>query len=199
MLHPDTELASYGPVLGFGLRATRAIPRGTLVWVQCALDQVIDPAEVDALPAAYRPLIDRYAYHDSAGRWVLCWDHARYFNHHCEPNTRGLGTWGQIAVRDIEPGDPVTCDYGELSLERDLQCACGSARCRGIVRASDVLTWTSDWDRETVDAVRVALGLEQPLLAFLTGAAHEQALAVLRHEQPPPSIRELAFLPVCAR
>jgi hypothetical protein len=193
VLHPHTELAWYGPEIGHGVRATRAIPRGTMVWVLCPLDIVLAPSDVDALPAAHRPLVERYAYLDAQGRWVLCWDNARYVNHHCDANARGLGHWGQIAIRDIALGEEITCDYGECNLDSELDCACTASSCRGRIHGSDLVRLAHAWDRELATAIAAAAGLEQPLLAYLSEHQRGQLLAVLEGRAPAPSIRVLGF------
>lgn len=46
----------------------------------------------------------------------MCWDWGRYMNHSCAPNTLGLGPYADVAVRDIHPGEQLTCEYGMLNL-----------------------------------------------------------------------------------
>lgn len=58
----------------------------------------------------------------------------RYVNHSCEPNTYMRLYKGHVefyALRRIEPGEELTCDYGETHHEGKLPCRCGSDRCRG--------------------------------------------------------------------
>jgi hypothetical protein len=193
VIHPDSELAWYGPTIGHGVRATRAIPRGTIVWVQCALDIVLDPEQAASLGAAYQGLVERYSYMDARGRRIICWDIARYMNHDCETNTRTFGHWGQIAIRDIAAGEHLTCDYGEHNLDWKLTCACGAPTCRSVVRATDLLEFGRVWDQQIAEAVAVARGLDQPLLAFLEPHQRETIAAALLGEGPIPSILEVAF------
>jgi hypothetical protein len=40
MIHPDTELRYVNDIIGYGVFATRLIPRGTITWVQDELYQV---------------------------------------------------------------------------------------------------------------------------------------------------------------
>jgi uncharacterized protein len=57
----------------------------------------------------------------------------RYVNHSCTPNTymRRVGHRVEFyALRAIEPGEELTCDYGETHHEGKLACRCGSAGCR---------------------------------------------------------------------
>ncbi len=57
-----------------------------------------------------------------------------YVNHSCEPNAfmrRHRGRVEFYALRPIEAGEEVTCDYGETHHDGRLPCRCGSPRCRG--------------------------------------------------------------------
>ena len=57
-----------------------------------------------------------------------------YVNHSCEPNAfmrRHRGRVEFYALRTIEAGEEVTCDYGETHHDGRLPCRCGSQRCRG--------------------------------------------------------------------
>ncbi|NVB36468.1 SET domain-containing protein-lysine N-methyltransferase [Pseudenhygromyxa sp. WMMC2535] len=190
MIHPDTELFWAGPEVGFGVRATRAIPRGTLTWVRCALDIVLDDASARAMGPSYAALLDRYAYLEADGSRVLCWDHGRYVNHHCDANCRGLGPGAQIAVADIAAGEELTCDYGECNLPWDLACACGSPRCRGTVSPRDLQTHAPRWDEQLREALAEAPGLLQPLLVYIQ---NDDLVEVLAGTRRPPGIRSLAY------
>jgi uncharacterized protein len=186
MIHPDTELRWISPEVGLGVRVTERIAKGTLTWVRCRLDRELTPAEVEALGPLYRPLVDRYAYVDHRGVQILCWDAGRQVNHHCEANSRALGRVAQIAVRDIEVGEELTCDYGECNLGEALACRCGSPRCRGTIGADDLRRFAAQWDAEVSQAVAAASGLAQPLLPF--SLEPDQTAAILRGETPAPSI-----------
>ena len=57
-----------------------------------------------------------------------------YVNHSCEPNAFMRLYRGRVefyALRRIEAGEEVTCDYGETHHDGKLPCRCGSAKCRG--------------------------------------------------------------------
>ena len=135
MIHPDTELRFISDAIGYGVFATRPIPRGTVVWTLCRFDRIFTPAEAAALLPAYQQVLARYGYIDAAGDYVLCWDAGRYVNHGCEPSMLGVGAEVEIAVRDIQTGDHVTCEYGGLNLTNPMPCRCGSPRCRGTMLA----------------------------------------------------------------
>ena len=57
-----------------------------------------------------------------------------YVNHSCEPNAfmrRHRGRVEFYALRRVEAGEELTCDYGEAHHAGRLACRCGSRRCRG--------------------------------------------------------------------
>lgn len=103
---------------GLGLFADEPIPRGTPTWrFTPGVDVTIHPELLDRIPDAARSQFLTYAYLDiRTGLYVLCADDARFMNHSDEPTVRGdyevepvFGV--DIAARDIEPGEELTCDY----------------------------------------------------------------------------------------
>lgn len=57
----------------------------------------------------------------------------RYINHSCEPNTymrRAFNRVEYYALRQIESGEELSCDYGETHHNGTLPCRCGSSKCR---------------------------------------------------------------------
>lgn len=171
MIHPDTELRFKDPVIGHAVYATRLIPRGTIVWTLCALDIRLTPGRRRELPDAYEAIVDRYAYCDAHGDLVLCWDHGRYVNHSCDPAMVGVGPDIEIAVRDLHPGDELTCEYGTLNLMEPLACHCGAPRCRGTIGSDDMLRLAGELDALAAAAVAAARERPQPLLPFIRDPA----------------------------
>ncbi len=171
MIHPDTELRPISPEVGFGIVATKRIPRGTITWALCLFDLVLTPEQARAMPEAYRPILAKYAYIDAAGRLILCWDNARYMNHSCEANSLGVGGDLEIAARDIEPGEQITGEYGTLNLPRDLECRCGASSCRGLIRRADMKRLGPHWDAVVRAALPQAAKVPQPLRPFLRDSA----------------------------
>src|SRR5262245_29585192 len=186
MIHPDTELRFVNDRIGYGLFATRLIPRGTFTWVRDDLDQIVDPKLERTLPPPLAALLHKYSYLEPRGR-VLCWDHGRFVNHSCAPNCRSTGFDLEIAVRDITPGEELTDDYGSLNVDYEFECHCGAAACRRTIRAADVIALADAWDREARDAFRLASSVNQPLWPMLK-EQHEIERA-FRGEIPVPSCR----------
>ncbi|WP_245909341.1 SET domain-containing protein [Sphaerotilus hippei] len=61
-------------------------------------------------------------------------DPLRFTNHSCCPNAVLRIRQGRVeiyAMRDIDTGDEITCDYGETHHEGQLACRCGAPKCRG--------------------------------------------------------------------
>lgn len=103
---------------GFGLFADEPIPEGSPTWRFIpGIDQAIHPDIVRRVPEASREAFLTYAYLDiRTGLYVLCADDARFMNHSDTPNVRGEyeldSVFGvDVAARDIEPGEELTCDY----------------------------------------------------------------------------------------
>jgi SET domain-containing protein len=107
------------PIHGIGLFAAERIPRGTVIWrLTPTIDLLLTTGELEALPPASRWQIQKYTYLDPVlGRYVLCGDDARFFNHadapncHDHPDARGGYT---VAARDIAAGEELTSDYASF-------------------------------------------------------------------------------------
>jgi hypothetical protein len=190
VIHPDSELRFVNATIGYGLFATRLIPHGTVTWVRDDLDQIVDPAAHEGLAPMLAALLHKYSYLEPRGR-VLCWDHGRFVNHSCDPNCRSTGFDFEIAVRDIQPGEEITDDYGSLNVDYEFDCRCGSPRCRGTIRARDITRFADDWDRDAAAAFARAGSLAQPLWPLLKEQADVER--ALRGEIPLPSCRAHAL------
>lgn len=187
MLHPNTELRYLGPEIGSGVVATAPIPKGTITWVQDSLDQVID---VKGNPnyQNYPPVLERYSFRNKEGFYILCWDYARFVNHHCEANCLSPGMDFEIAIRDIEAGEELTNDYGSLNLEFTMECMCGSLQCRGRTAPEDFVHYSDGWDKALGAAFPWIARVEQPLWNYLEAPAFVKSC--LEGRSPIPSIRE---------
>src|SRR4051812_13423698 len=163
MVHPHTELRFVSPSIGWGVFATRPIPRGTITWALDALDQKFTPAERAALPEYAEAQLEKYSYADAHGNHVLCWDHARFFNHSCAANCLSVGYDFELAVRDIAAGEELTDDYGTLNPTEPFSCLCGATACRGEVRPDDHLRQGVHWNNLARDAFFLIPTVPQPL------------------------------------
>ncbi|CAB4364930.1 MAG: SET domain-containing protein-lysine N-methyltransferase [Actinobacteria bacterium] len=64
---------------------------------------------------------------------------ADFINHSCQPNCGLSGATVLLAMRDIEPGEPLTYDYAtsDGSDYDEFDCMCGVDTCRGKVTGQD--------------------------------------------------------------
>jgi SET domain-containing protein len=111
---------------GIGLFADEDIARGNVVWdFMPPFDLMVSAEEVASLPEAARTQVLKYSYYDEdEGKYVLCGDDARHFNHSETPNTgNGCEEDGTenatIALRDIRVGEEITCNYFDFDGEAD--------------------------------------------------------------------------------
>ena len=167
MIHPDSALRFVSPDIGWGVFATRLIPRGTITWALDALDQRFSPDAIAELPAYARELLDKYSYVDGRGDHILCWDNARFYNHSCAANCLSVGYDFEIAVRDIQAGEELTDDYGTLNLAEPFPCSCGAAECRGILLPDDHTRIGDQWNTFARDAFVLIPAVAQPLWDIL--------------------------------
>lgn len=195
MIHPGTELRLVNPHVGYGVFATEFIPKGTLVYVQ-------DPLEISLSPEAYafldphsRAVAEKYSFIDPSGRRILSWDFAKYVNHSCRPNTISTA-WGfEIAIRDIQPGEEITDEYGLFNLEWEMACACEALDCRQVIRPDDADRLFRRWDRWIRQAMIAGRTVPQPLHARMDETSREifdrHLAGALRYR----SVRSLRFAP----
>jgi hypothetical protein len=131
----------FSNIHGYGVVTTRRFAKGELV---CFGDGVLYKSDAD--------FDDTYALilpgEDSGLDDTLFWDLAcqtRWFNHSCDPNSEVRSKWDHeantmrawwVALRDIPIGEEITYDYA-FAAEVAEACACGTARCRGLIVDDD--------------------------------------------------------------
>ncbi len=189
MIHPDTELRYVSDVVGVGVFATRPIRVGTIVWVLDDLDMVIDDDRVEALDPQRRAYVRKYAYRDELGRYVLCWDHARFVNHSFNANCIGTAWLLEVAVRDIAADEELTDDYGTLNLDEPFAALpeAGSDRERAL--PDDVLRYADRWDAAVLAALRHHDDVDQPLGDFVRPEFRDRLRAAVERGVLVDSIR----------
>jgi len=186
LIHPDSELRHINASIGYGLFATRLIPKGTITWAADPLDQVISSARLEGFPDLLKNHACKYSYLNGRGDRILCWDHGRFVNHSCAAACLSPGFDFEIAVRDIAPGEEITDDYGTLNLEEPFPCLCGAPSCRGQVLPDDPVRHAREWDRVIAAAFPAIDRVDQPLWDLVSEKAAVQR--VLTGELQLPSI-----------
>lgn len=86
MIHPDSEVRWINGSVGYGVVATKFIPKGTITWVLDEVDREFAPSQVASFSIQIQETLDKYCYHNSAGNFVLCWDNDRFVNHSFKSN-----------------------------------------------------------------------------------------------------------------
>jgi uncharacterized protein len=105
-----------------GVFAVEAIARGSAVWELTHGFDVVVPRELwPAWKDARGAFLARYGYLDERrGAYILCCDDARFMNHAADPNVGEVTDDRCLALRDIAPGEELTCDYRRLDPRRML-------------------------------------------------------------------------------
>jgi uncharacterized protein len=111
--------ASAGPskIHRLGLVAKEFISAGTQIWeYNERFDRTFSDEDLGKLSLNARQQVLYYGYFDLASRvYVLSSDDDRFTNHSEDPNTKDYGRY-TVAVKDIYPGEEITCNYAELGL-----------------------------------------------------------------------------------
>jgi hypothetical protein len=196
VIHPDTELRFVSAAIGLGVFATRPIPRGTITYVIDPFEVRVPRSRFRAVPPLLRPALERYAYVDARGDHVMSWDHARYVNHCCEPNTISTG-WGfEIALRDIAAGEELTDDYGLFNPDQPMPVSCGRpCPCRGRVEPDDLERFADIWDARIRAALDFHGAVAQPLAPLLDTRTRAELEAFVAGRGRYRSVRELERRP----
>lgn len=186
LIHPDSELRFISHEMGYGLFATRPIPKGTITWVSDPLDQIVTADRVAALPALLQSFVFKFSYINGRSERILCWDHGRFVNHSCDATCLSPGFDFEIAVRDIAPGEEITDDYGTLNPEEPFTCLCNATNCRGTVKPCDPLHHAAAWDERIAAAFPSIPHVAQPLWDLVR--EKEAVSNVLRAGMQLPSV-----------
>lgn len=188
MIHPYTELKYVGAEIGYGVVATKLIPKGTITWIADKLDQVFTPFKLEGMDKVYKDILNKYTFRNGNGNYVLCWDHSRFINHSFHSNCITTAYNFELAVRDIHPGEELTDDYGYLNCSEPFDCLpeAGSARLK--VMPDDLLHFYKEWDDHLVSAFHFFNAVHQPLALFIEPAWREKIAGIADGVEPMDSI-----------
>ena len=192
MIHPDTELRFINDVIGYGVVATKFIPKGTITWVQDDLDRIYSPDDIAKVNPIMLPHLDRYCFTNSKGYKVLCWDNAKFVNHSFNPSCMSTAYDFEIAIRDIHPGEQLTDDYGYLNVEEPFEAEDEGTE-RKVVYPDDILRYHELWDKAIIDNLDNIKAHEQPLKKYISGQSWDEFGKVLSGESQLRSIKTCYF------
>lgn len=192
MMHPDTEVRFINEIIGYGVVAKKFIPKGTIAWVQDPLDRVLTGGEVERMHPHVQEQVDKYSFRNNKGEFVLCWDLAKYVNHSFNANCLSSAYDFEVAVRDIQPGEQLTDDYGYLNISEPFK-AVDEGTGRDTVYPDDLLKYHEEWDRQLQDAFENFEQVEQPLKHLISSNVLEKLKAKLSQNEPLDSILNLYY------
>lgn len=127
MMLVNTYLGS-STIEGIGVFASEPLKAGTLIWAfDKTFDQTIPRSQLITAPEHVADFFERYAYplHNAPDLLVLEFDNGRFMNHCVKPNTDFTQVIKGYTLRDIEPGEELTCNYSEFDPEFVLLPSCG--------------------------------------------------------------------------
>ncbi len=165
MIIPWVQIVWISDVKGYGLVATRSIPKGTVTFVQDGLDIVISEDAYDKIDPGLLEHIEKYSYEDYLGNRIVSWDLAKYMNHDDNANTLTTGYGFEVAVRDIEAGEELTDDYRIFSTHHDTNFIHENRKIEDLKPWPDSLLF--DWDSRIKESLLRLSMTEQPLLSFI--------------------------------
>ena len=187
MIHPDTELRFISNEIGYGVVATKFIPAGTITWVLDQLDREFTPLELQQMAPIYQNILDTYTFRNNKGNYILCWDNGRYVNHSFNSNCLTTAYDFEIAIRDIQPGEQLTDDYGYLNIPLPFRAADEGTR-RKIVYPNDLLKYYKVWDNKIKKVFGSITKQQQPLRPLFQHEIWDKIEGIAASRQPMDSI-----------
>jgi len=187
MIHPNTELKHISNEVGYGVVATKFIPAGTITWVLDKLDREFSPLEFQEMDPLYQNILDTYSFRNNKGNMVLCWDNGRYVNHSFNSNCLTTAYDFEIAIRDIQPGEQLTDDYGYLNISEPFRGIDEGTR-RKVVYPDDLLKYYKVWDKKIQRVFGNILKVDQALESLVSNEIWKEVEAVIKGEVEMKSI-----------
>jgi len=192
MIHPDTEVRFISKEKGYGVVATKFIPRGTITWVQDDLDQIFTQERIDNMNPYTRKYLDTYSFTNKNGDKVLCSDNGKFVNHSFNPSCFSTPYDFEIAIRDIHPGEELTDDYGYLNVEMPFHVI-DEGTVRKTVYPDDILNFHEEWDALIRKNAPKVLEVEQPLLSLIPKAVFAEFENAVHNPEQMRSILECHY------
>ena len=193
MIHPHTEIRFINDSIGYGVVATARIPKGSITWSLDKLDQVISADQVRNMETTYQDVLDKYAFRDKYGNFVLCWDNSRFINHSFRPNCLPTPYDMELAVRDILPGEELTDHYGALNLITPFRALPEPGVRRRVVYPHDIVRHHRDWDRQLEEAFKCFNSVDQPLWPIIPESQRGRVAGVAAGERKMDSCLDTWF------
>jgi hypothetical protein len=192
MIHPDTEVRFISKEKGYGVVATKLIPKGTITWVQDDLDQIFTRDQADSLKPVIKKYLDTYSFTNKNGEIVLCWHNGKFVNHSFKPSCFSTPYDFEIAIRDIYPGEELTDDYGYLNVEKPFD-AIDEGTIRKTVYPDDILTFHKEWDAIIKENAPKVLEVNQSLADLIPRNTWNEFVNAVKNPEQMKSILECHY------
>ena len=192
MMHPDTEIQFSSNEIGYGVVATKLIPKGSITWVQDELDQVYTPLQISKMREISRQMIDKYSFRNNKGNFVLCWDKSKYVNHSFRSNCLSTAYDFEVAVRDIYPGEELTDDYGYLNVTEAFKPK-DEGTSRSTVYPDDLVHFHKEWDMQLADTFEYIKGVNQPLMPMIPENIQQKLKMIFEGREQLDSVLSLYY------
>ncbi len=118
-----TTYIAKSEVEGVGVFTAEAIAKGQIISrFDPLFDRLIPRDDYENAPPYLKALLDRYAFPhpDNPALIVYEVDNSRFMNHSAAGNTDFSNFAAGVALRDIAPGEELTCDYNTFFAQYEL-------------------------------------------------------------------------------
>lgn len=191
-MHPDTEIQFISNEIGYGVVATKLIPKGSITWVQDELDQVYTPLQISKMREISRQMIDKYSFRNNKGNFILCWDISKYVNHSFRSNCLSTAYDFEVAIRDIYPGEELTDDYGYLNVTEAFKPK-DEGTSRSTVYPDDLVHFHKEWDTQLAETFEYIREVNQPLMPLIPGNIQQKLKMILEGREQLDSLINLYY------
>ncbi|MBU1564147.1 MAG: SET domain-containing protein [Proteobacteria bacterium] len=192
MIIPCTKVVYINEDKGNGVVATARIPQGTVTWVFDDLDREIPMDRLERMSLPCQEATLTYSYRNNRGHLIFCWDNERFINHSFKPNCCLTAYNFEIAIRNIEPGEELTNDYGAFNIIAPFAVDSEGSE-RTTVYPDDLLRYNGLWDGQLQEAFSRFLHVEQPLRQVFSPDVWKLAESIARGETAMASIRNCYY------
>ena len=116
LLVKTTVKNSIIPEAGLGCFADEFIEKDTMIWkFDSRIDRVFDT--IDNFSQLDQEFLVKYCYMHN-GKYYLCVDNSRFFNHSSDPNTyESITQQATFSSRDIQPGEEIFSNYSDFGAD----------------------------------------------------------------------------------
>ena len=194
MIHPATRVHFLNDLIGYGVFATDFIPMGTITWVRDELDRELTPEAFYALHPDVIEMALKYSYRNNKGNYILPWDHTRYTNHSFYPNTMITPYGFEIAIKDIQPNEQITNDYGTLNIIESFEPV-DEGHERKMVHPNDLTRYYAQYDTAILNALKQIEKCKQLLWDLLADNIKQTIGNIQIGKEKPISVQDCYYHP----